>query len=188
MVTAPHSSGITAEEFLLMPESEGHELVDGQLLEVPSGFASSCIGGELFGRMRDFAMPRKLGIVAPQETGIQIWEDEPNRVRKPDVLFLKAGRLAGDYPEGWLRIVPDFVAEIVSPRDQADELERKLFDYERAGVPLIWVIYPGARRGHIIRRGEPREEIGPEGIFDGGDIIPGFSCSLGDLLAAASAD
>ena len=148
MVSAAVHSRLTAEEFLEMPESADHELVDGEIVEVPTGFDSSWISGRLFARATTFVEDHGLGLVAPQETGIQVWADDPDRVRKPDFLFLKTGRLPrGRLPAGWLSVVPDCVAEVVSANDRASELERKMGDYRRAGVPLIWVIHPEPAQG-----------------------------------------
>ena len=78
--------------------------------------------------------------------------------------------------------MPDLVAEVVSPRDLAEDLEQKLAEYREAGIPLIWVIYPSTRTAHILRTGRQRSELGPAGVLDGEDILPGFSLPLADLF------
>ena len=62
----------------------------------------------------------------------------PGLVRRPDVSFVKKGRLPGDVaPKGWVKIPPDLAVEVVSPNDSVEELiEEKLADYRKAGVPL----------------------------------------------------
>ena len=72
-MTATASSSITADDFLVMPENEGAELVDGEIVEVPMGSISSWIGGELFARVWAFLHGKDAGVVFPQETGIAIW-------------------------------------------------------------------------------------------------------------------
>ncbi len=182
MVSAPVRTRVTAGEFIEMPENAGHELVDGEIVEVPMGFDSSWMSGRLLVRATAFVEEHRLGLVAPQETGIQVWADDPDRVRKPDFLFLKAGRLPrGPLPAGWLNVVPDCVAEVVSTHDRASELERKLGDYRRAGVPLIWVIYPEPLKAYVYRLDGSVTELGPDDALDGEDIIPGFHCPLASL-------
>ena len=39
-------------------------------------------------------------------------------------------------------IPPDLIVEVISPRENAEGLARKLNDYRDAGVPIVWVIYP----------------------------------------------
>ena len=64
----------------------------------------------------------------------------------------RSGRLPGDVaPEGWVKIPPDLAVEVVSPNDSVEDLEEKLDDYRKARVPLIWVIYPEARKVKVHR-------------------------------------
>ena len=65
--------------------------------------------------------------------------------------------------------------------DQRAELERKLGDYRRAGVPLIWVIYPEPLKAYVYRLDGSVTVLGPDDALDGEDIIPGFTCPLSDL-------
>ncbi|MGE0599276.1 MAG: Uma2 family endonuclease [Dehalococcoidia bacterium] len=186
MTATPSAELITAEEFLHMPENEGAELVDGRIVEVPMGSMSSWLGGYLFARVLSFALENRLGWVFPQETGMTIWPNRPRHVRKPDLAFVRRGKLPGGQPQhGWLTAIPDLVVEVVSPGDEAEDLEQKLDEYREAGIPLIWVIYPVTRRAQVLGAGRPRIELEPDGILDGQDVLPGFTCSLKELFASA---
>lgn len=188
MTTTPSADLISAEQFLHMPEGEGAELVDGRIVEVPMGSLSSWIGGELHFLIRAFLATTQLGRVFPQETGMAIWPARTRHVRKPDVTFVRRGRLPEGKPQqGWLTVVPDFVAEVVSPGDEAEDLERKLLDYREAGIPLIWVIYPNTRTAQVLTPGS-RMDVDAEGVLDGGDVLPGFQVRLTDLFAGAESD
>lgn len=185
MAAAPTSGLITPEEFLVMGDEAGAELVDGHIVEVPMGSMSSWLGGYLHHLLMNFVLEGRLGWVFPQETPMRVW---PNRstVRKADLTFVRRGRLPGGQPdEGWLTTVPDLVVEVVSPTDRAGELERKLEDYRDAGIPLIWVIYPETHRAQVLGANRPRTELGPDGLLDGEDVLPGFTCSLRELFDAA---
>ena len=77
------------------------------------------------------------------DAGYQCFPHDPGLVRRPDASFVKAGRFPGDVlPKGWAKSPPDLAVEVVSPNDLVYELEEKLSDYRKAGVPLIWVIGP----------------------------------------------
>jgi Uma2 family endonuclease len=77
----------------------------------------------------------------PAEDGYQCFPHDPSVVRKPDVSFIRCGRLPGEVlPMGWGEIPPDLAVEVVSSNDSAGELEEKLDDYQKAGVPLLWVV------------------------------------------------
>ena len=169
-----------------MPESEGAELVDGQIVELPMGSMSGWIGGILYASILQFVQTNRLGFVLPQENGLTIWPEQPNRVRKPDLMFVRRGRVPdGRVSQGWITVVPDLVVEVVSPRDLVEDLERKLTEYRDAGIPLIWVIYPATHSAHVLALGQPRIEIRSDDSLDGGDALPGFTCKLSDLFAAA---
>jgi Uma2 family endonuclease len=186
MAAAPTSDLITPEQFLTMRKQEGAELVDGRIVEVPMGSMSSWLGGYLHHLLMNFVLEANLGWVFPQETGVAVWPGR-RHVRKPDLTFIRKGRLQRGQPdEGWLTTVPDLVVEVVSPRDRAEDLELKLQDYREAGIPLIWLIYPSTQRAQVLGANRPRTELAPDGVLDGEDILPGFKCSLADLFAAAA--
>lgn len=137
----------TPEDLLTIPDGERYELVDGQLAEKPMGAESDWIGDELRMLMRTFVKARKWGHTFGPETGYQWFQDDPNKVRKPDGSFIAAGRLPGDrIPKGHIRIVPDLAVEVISPDDLYYEVEAKVSEYREAGVRLIWVVNPDQRK------------------------------------------
>lgn len=173
---------LTAEEFLHMPENRGAELVDGTIVEKQMANESSWLGGEILILIGLYIRDRKLGRVFGPENGLKIWAAHPDRVRKPDVTFIRSGKLPGNRPvRGWQTTVPDLVVEVVSPSDEAEDLERKLSEYREAGVPLIWVVYPGTRSAQVLTQ-KSRLDVGANGDLDGGNVLPGFSLSLEELF------
>lgn len=179
-MTAPAPARIvTAEEFLHMPENRGAELVDGAIVEKHMGNESSWLGLEIGYLIRAFLQVHKLGRVFGSDNGLRIWPGRPNHVLKPDVTFVRNRRRP---VKGWQTVVPDLVVEVVSPNDEAEELERKLADYREAGIALIWVVYPGTQSAHVLTPGQ-RIEVPRTGSLDGGEVLPGFSLSLPDLFA-----
>ena len=173
----------TPEDLLAMPDGKSYELVRGRLVERNMGAESSEVGGNLYFHLRLFCRDHDLGIVWPADNGYQCFPHAPGLVRKPDVSFIRRGRLPGDVaPEGWVKIPPDLAVEVVSPGDSAEELKEKLSDYRKAGVPLIWVIYPKARTATILRRDGPITELEEDDVLSGEEIIPGFRCPLREIL------
>jgi Uma2 family endonuclease len=145
-MTAPAPSRlITADEFLHMPENRGAELVDGRIVEKHMGNESSSVAVEIIFRIRLFLESHRIGRLFESENGLRIWPTHPNRVRKPDVTFVRS---LSRPVKGWQTVVPDLVVEVVSPNDEAEDLEKKLQEYREAGIALIWVIYraPAVRR------------------------------------------
>jgi Uma2 family endonuclease len=173
----------TPEDLLVMPDGKGYELVDGQLVERKMGAESSWVGGRLHSRLDRFCEEHERGWALMPEAGYQCFPHDPGRVRKPDVSFIRYGRLPGGMlPKGWIRIRPDLAVEVVSPNDLAEELDEKLADYEKVGVPLIWVIHLGSRTAMVYRGAGTVSRLHEDDELSGEDVIPGFRCRVRDIL------
>src|SRR5262245_39837291 len=135
MATAATSTTYTPEDLLAMPDGVNYELVDGNLVERPMGARASWVGGELLASLRRFLTANPLGWVFPADAGYQCFPDDPQKVRKPDVSFLRFGRLEGEeLPITMLQIPPDLAVEVLSPHDLVYNVETKLAEYINAGV------------------------------------------------------
>jgi Uma2 family endonuclease len=173
----------TPEDLLSMPDGKNYELVDGRLVEQDMGAESSWIEGRLMSRLTLFCEEQRLGWVWPSSNGYQCFPHAPGRVRRPDVSFIRTGRLpGGELPKGHVRIPPDLAVEVVSPRDLASELDEKLEDYQKAGVPLVWVIHPESRTVTIYRSDGSVSRLHQDDELSGEDVIPGFRCQVRCLL------
>lgn len=182
----PAGRRFTAADLLTLPGGVDYELVNGQLVERGMGTLSSWVGGRLRRILDAYCEAQRLGWAFPADAGYQCFSDEPNRVRKPDVSFIRFGRLPGkELPAGHARIAPDFAAEVVCPNDLASDLDRKIKEYLGAGVRLVWVINPDIRFARIHRADGSIAEVGENGALSGEDVIPGFRCVLRELFPPA---
>ena len=153
-MTTIESAPITPDELAEMPDNNRFELVDGQLLQRDMGAVSSWVAGEVHRQIATFGQhERQLGWAFPADCGYQCFPDSPNTLRKPDVSFIRRGRLPGEaLPEGYIRIAPDLVVEVVSRHDAYEDVDEKLEMFFRAGVELVWIINPKSRTIHLLRR------------------------------------
>jgi Uma2 family endonuclease len=104
-------------------------------------------------------------------------------VRFPDGSFVRRGRLPHDVPpRGHVRIVPDLLIEVVSPNDLAWEVEVKVTEYLRAGVPLLWVFYPDTRTVWVYRASAQVTHLGLEDTLSGEEVVPGFTCPVVEVF------
>ena len=71
-------------------------------------------------------------------------------------------------------IVPDFVAEIVSPSNRGPELADKIRRYLEGGARLIWAINARRRQVTIYRPGREPEVLDDPELLHGEDVMPGF--------------
>jgi Uma2 family endonuclease len=173
----------TPEDLLLLPEGKHCELVDGELREREMGAESGWIAGRLATRLSLFIEQTGLGWVFPADVGYQCFPEDPDRVRKPDVSFVRAGRFPGDQiPRGHIGIPPDLAVEVVSPNDLFHEVWRKVEEYRRASVRLIWVVDPDARAIEIVRGDGAVSRLYEANELTGEDVLPGFRCRVGELF------
>ena len=109
--------------------------------------------------------------------------------RTPDLMFYIAERMLEtikdpDWEDKPMIGAPDFVVEVVSPTDKSADVNRKIKGYLRDGVRLIWLIEPLAKTVTVYTQGSTQHIVYSDEneILDAGDVIPGFSITLGDLV------
>ena len=176
-------AGYTADDLLRMAEGERYELVDGELVERGMGALSGWVGGEVFGRIREYARQHG-GWAFGDGVGYRCYTDDPERVHKPDASFVGADRLPSP-PEGYITIAPDLAVEVVSPNDIYYEVEAKVDEYLSAGVRLVWVVNPVNKSVRVFQPGRIVGEFGPDDELTGGDVMPGFTCRVRALFPSS---
>lgn len=145
----------TVDDLLAIPESDRfHEVIDGELVQraLPNlrhGVVQMGLGDVITGpygpRSRDRGPG---GWVFASETEIVF---EPTQVFRPDVAGWRRERAPALSDDGPVSIRPDWVCEILSPSNAANDLIRKLRVYQRCAVPHYWVLDPDARTLTVYR-------------------------------------
>lgn len=174
----------TPDDLLLTSDGPRHDLIDGQLVERHMGSEAGLVNLALTLLLGSFVRDRGLGIVLPSEAGYQIFGPQGNNVRFPDASFVARGRLPNErVPRGHMRIVPDLVLEVVSPRDEAEEAEQKIENYLEVGVRLIWVVFPSTRRIMVYRINGTVARLRSTDELNGEEVVPGFACPVAAVFA-----
>jgi len=182
MSTAEALTRYTPED-LLSSDFDGYELVNGELVEIPMGYDSSWVGGRLYLYLTIHVDAKRLGWTSPADTGYQCFPNSPNKVRKPDVSFIRAGRLSADeIPKGHCRIPPDLAAEVISLNDIHSNISEKVREYLDAGVKLVWVVDPTLKRVNVYRADGSGALLGENDDLTGENVIDGFSVRVGNLF------
>ncbi len=151
-LATPTKTLLTADDLARVPNARDYELIDGELVErTPMGNRSDWIAGELLTLLRNFLRTKPLGWVFGPESGYKCFGDQGRDLRRPDVSFVRFGRFPEEeIPEGYSKIPPDLAVEVVSPGDEAEDVE-KIQQFLKGGVPLVWVVYPRSRTVHVRR-------------------------------------
>jgi Uma2 family endonuclease len=174
---------VTPDDLLTMPDGDLYELVDGQLVELPMSSIASVVAGNLITELNIFQRPLNLGWVFGIDCGFQCFPHDPNRVRKPDVAFVRKERIPGGIlSKGDVKVAPNLAAEVVSTHDLFSEVMEKVEDYLAAQVPLVWVIHPETRSAQVFRLHGSPSYLHEEDELDGEGAVPGFHMRLGDIL------
>lgn len=174
----------TPEDLLCLPGGgKGFELVGGRLVEKRVGGFASWVAGRILQLLAGLGQDAGLGWVLDSEGSYQCFPDDARKVRKPDVSFIRRGRLPQErIPSGHVLIAPDLAVEVVSPNDTAYEVDTKVWEYLSAGVGLVWVVNPELRVVHVYRADGGVERLGEEDVLTAPGLIPALSLRIGDLF------
>ena len=115
------------------------------------------------------------------EAGFKL-ASNPDTVRGPDIAFISRGRIPDPEPTGFAGFAPDLVVEVISPGDRAGEVLAKVADWLSGGSRLVWVLDPARRVARVYRADGTEQILTADESLDGGDVVPGFSCALREIL------
>lgn len=171
------------ERFIAQPENIDRifELIDGELVEkMPTeehGDIILNIGTGLKLYLRDNPIGR---VTTDARHGLP--DDEDNDFR-PDISFIldpnRERVRKGPIPQ-----MPDFAVEVKSPDDKLPKLRRKVAYYLDNGVRLVWLVIPEKGVVEVYRPDEPVMIFGVGDTLDGGDVLPGFTITVQEILGA----
>src|SRR4051794_20330640 len=158
------------------------ELVDGVLVEKAMGFKEACLAGALLALLRDFVVPRNLGLVSGADGMVRLF---PDLIRIPDVAFVAWDRIPGGRmpADPVPQLAPDLAVEVLSPGNTVAEMARKRLEYFRAGVRLVWLVDPEARTVTVYNAPEQSRRLDESQELDGGDVLRGFLAPIPSLFS-----
>jgi Uma2 family endonuclease len=177
---------MTAEEFcdfVHRPENDSRwfELVRGEVIELPPPLKPHGViqanAGRLLGNYT-FKVGR-FYVVA--ESGV-ILERDPDTVRGPDVAVYDDAEHFDDVAPKYAEVAPLLTVEILSPNDRADQVTKKITDYLRSGVALVWLIDSEARDVTVYTPDNGPRVFGEKDTLTGGDVLPGLKCKVADFF------
>jgi Uma2 family endonuclease len=158
------------------------ELVDGVLVEKAMGFRESALAGVILALLREFVIPRNLGIVLGPDGMLRL---QPGLVRIPDVAYLSWDRFPdGRYPSIPLPdVAPDLAVEVLSDSNTRAEMDRKYREYFASGVRVVWEVEPELRTVAVYGEPEDFTVSHEDDVLDGGTVLPGFALAVRDIFA-----
>lgn len=143
MPPALQQETITLEQYEALPENRRAEVFDGVIYDMASpSQIHQTLSVELSNIIYNYIKSKKGDcriFTAPFDVKLS---DEPLIIVQPDIMVIcDRDKLDGKRCNG----APDFIIEIVSPGNPADDYIRKLYYYKNAGVREYWIVDPRRR-------------------------------------------
>jgi len=176
---------VTEEELLCLPKDgpgnptlAKYELVDGRLREVPTTFTHDAICLNLILLLGPHMKGRGAGTTG--QSGFRMTD---GNIRVPDFSFTRKSRLpGGKVPDAFGDLAPDLCVEIISPSEERADMARKVREYFDAGAEQVWHVFPDQQRVVVFTSPAETRTLDAGDTLTAGDILPGFSCRVGDLF------
>ncbi len=175
---------LTYEEYLKEPESkERREIVDGEVVMAAAPILyHQTISVHILVPTHLFVTQHGLGRVWHAPVDVVV-EQDPVRVRQPDLLFVSNERAAilGDQINGG----PDLVVEILSPSNSRADIESKLADYAKINVRECWLVSPEARTVELLRlEGREWRRVFIRGVGERIEsaVLPGLELDIAEIF------
>lgn len=183
---ATTTSKMTAEEFFEwvdQAETEGRfELEDGEVVEMPPpGEMHGFVCWLVIKALTDYVVRRKDGYLLTNDSGL-IVRRGPDTVRGPDIMLFLTTKSMAQMNRRYTDGTPDLVVEVFSPTDKFGKLTRRVADYHRRGVKLVWVVFPEDRTVNVYRPDEFPKDLAESDDLSGNGVLPEFACKVADLF------
>jgi Uma2 family endonuclease len=144
--TAPRLA--TFEDLLALSEDRATEVLAGELVEQAAPLPEHGRAQRALGRLIGGPYDDDDGKGGPGGWWILMEVDielGPHDVVRPDLVGYRRQRLPAPWGVRPLRVVPDWVCEVLSPSNERHDRVVKSELYARAGIPFYWILQPTER-------------------------------------------
>ncbi|MDB5301669.1 MAG: hypothetical protein JWO87_3332 [Phycisphaerales bacterium] len=184
IVADPPPGTATVDDLLRMVDGDNKhavELVNGTLVEKPTGLRESIIAGILITVLNNIVRPRRLGVVSGEAGMIRMLM---GNVRMPDVAFFRREDLqGGELPkEPAPQLTPALAVEVLSESNTEDEMRIKVREYFQNKVRLVWILDPSSQTVRVYDAPDRFRQLTREDTLDCPGLLPGFSVCVGELF------
>jgi len=178
---------LTAEEFCdwaSRPENSGKrfELERGEPVEMPppsERHGAVCfLVAHLLGA---YVFRRGQGFVCTNDAGLLV-EQGPDTVRGPDIMLFDEKRRFDQLSRRYSTAVPKLVVEVFSPSDNWGKTVRRIGQYLKRGVTLVWVVDPESLTVSIHRAGRDPHAVDDTEELTGEDVLPDLHLRVTDFF------
>lgn len=174
----PTTLPATFEEFLRFEPTDGfkYEWNDGELIKFAGMKRNHLRIIRQLNRLFLKTNAHKAGgeLICEQDvmlTGIQM--------RRPDVAYFSDEQIQKADEE---EVIPAFCIEIISPTDDGIKIEAKRIEYFKAGIQVLWHIYPENGEVYVYTGRKTVQICSDEDLCSAHPALNDFELSVNDLL------
>ncbi len=103
------------------------------------------------------------------------------QMRRPDIAYLSDQQV--ENTKKGEDEIPEFVIEIISGNDNINIVEKKIIEYYKAGVSVVWLILPEEKTVHIYTSRKQVQICTDDDICSAKPVLPDFEISVNDIFA-----
>lgn len=167
----------TLEEFLQWEPEDGfkYEWNDGEIIQFNGMDRKQLF---IFEAINDLFIEKgfwKTGtLVAKQNVMLS-----GNQMRRPDIAYFTKIQVKSmkDYD-----IIPEFVIEVISTNDKSYQIEKKLTEYFKAGVKVIWNIIPESQLVYVYTSRKQVQICMDDDICSAAPVLPEFEVKVSEIF------
>lgn len=180
---------MTAEEFYEWCHRPEHrdrsfELERGKVVEMSRpGVRHGIVCHNVNFLLGTYLRQRRKGRVCANDTGI-ILDRAPDTVRGPDVFLYDKGGPFDEAAEKYDEDVPQLVVEVLSPTDRWGKVMRRITEFLRRGVAVVWLVDPEGRTATVHRPDQLPLVLEENDELTGAPPFPDLRCRVADLFFA----
>lgn len=159
------------------------EIIEDEVVEPMADGLSGVIVARLTTALSNHMKIGKQGWVFGSETDFVLGKksDGSDLKRRPDVAVCLRSTLPNP-PRAVVPVPPDLAIEVTSSRDEIDDTDKKLLEYQRVKIKLVWVVRPVREVVEVYRDGQAVGLVDIAGELDAAPILPDFKLALRELF------
>lgn len=188
MLDAPAKSKLLSLDDLLKL-GKGNEIIDGEVLQKSaSGMLHQLVSQNIYYSIDTYLNQFNFGVTFSTGLTYLMFSDTKGLKNSfvPDISFIRLENIlpmsdnSKPYPG-----IPDLAVEVISPSEDADDIQTKLRTYLEKGTEQVWLVYPTTKELHQYRRDENPEIRNYRGsqTLDLADLFPGFELTTDQIFA-----
>ncbi|MCE7058659.1 Uma2 family endonuclease [Dyadobacter sp. CY343] len=106
------------------------------------------------------------------------------QMRRPDLAYFSGTQIDASVTSD-KEPIPEFLIEVISPTDDAENVEEKLVEYFNANVKVVWHIYPENEVVYVYTSRKNVFICTDLDICSAAPVMPDFAISARDLLSTS---